>query len=208
MSTTTYASQITTASRSYLTLYIGLAVWFTAIVVLGLGQTFVTSPGNIPWPTILAISIPIILYLVAYQSNVAFRNYVLGFDQRVLILLHSWRMVGLGFVFLYFHGILPGLFALPAGIGDALAALFALLLGISMLLGRPVSQKRIWLWNSYGLLDFIIAVGIGIITSSLALTEISSSAINYFPLVVIPGFFVPAYAITHLFIFSQLKAGR
>ena len=208
MSTTTYASQITTASRSYLTLYIGLAVWFTAIVVLGLGQTFVTSPGNIPWPTILAISIPIILYLVAYQSNVAFRDYVLGFDQRVLILLHSWRMVGLGFVFLYFHGILPGLFALPAGIGDALAALFALLLGISMLLGRPVSQKRIWLWNSYGLLDFSIAVGTGIITSSLALTEISSSVMSYFPLVVIPGFFVPAYAITHLIIFSQLQAGR
>ena len=77
-----------------------------------------------------------------------------------------------------------------------------------MLLGRAVSQIRIWLWNSYGLLDFIIAVGTGIMTGSLALTEISSSAMSYFPLVVIPGFFVPAYAITHLIIFSQLKAGR
>lgn len=172
---------------------------------MAVSQTFVTAPGSVPWPTIAAALAPVSIYLFAYNINGSFRDFVLGFDQRILILLHSWRVIGFGFVFLYFYDILPGLFALPAGIGDSVAAILALSLGISMFLGHKVSRNRILLWNYFGLIDFVIAVTAGVMTGALGLTDISSRAMGYFPLAVIPGFFVPAYVITHIIIFQQLK---
>jgi len=205
MPTTTYTIQTSTRQHPYLWLYAGLALWFSLIAAMAVNQTFITAPGSIPWPTIAAVLAPVSLYLVAYNTNGAFRNFVLGFDQRILILLHSWRVIGFGFVFLYFYDILPGLFALPAGIGDTVAAILALLLATSIFLGHKVSKNRILLWNYFGLLDFVVAVTAGVLTGALGLTDISSRAMGYFPLAVIPCFFVPAYVITHIIIFQQLK---
>ena len=68
------------------------------------------------------------------------------------------RMPGLGFVLLYAYNVLPGMFALLAGLGDAMAAVDATFISIKLLCGSEVSKQSLPRWNSYGLIDFLIAI--------------------------------------------------
>ena len=186
-----------------------VAVWFVVILALALVHGFNAPVGERPLAILLAISAPVGLFGIAYTLNAAFRDWVLNLDLRHLVLLHSWRMVGMGFVFLYFHDLLPALFALPAGLGDAMAALGALFLGIALYEhAANVSKRRIFLWNSFGLLDFVLAISLGVMTRTgelLQFGQINSDAMGLFPLALIPAFAVPFYLITHLIIYAQLK---
>jgi hypothetical protein len=153
---------------------------------------------------------PVAMYLLAYSTISSFKDWVLSLDMRHLILLHSLRMVGMGFVFLYFQDLLPALFAFPAGIGDAMAAVGALFLGIAIYEGgKAVSNRRIFQWNTFGLIDFVIAVSMGVLTRTGEVLHIEGQAgsdiMSLFPLGVVPGFFVPFYIITHLIIYAQLR---
>ena len=61
----------------------------------------------------------------------------------------------------------------------------------------------------FGLLDFIIAVSMGMATRTnewlYFANQASSDIMGQFPLVLIPGFAVPFYIITHLIIYAQLN---
>jgi hypothetical protein len=196
------------AARGLVPLAWLLAAWLGLIAWLTLAGAFVTPPGPPPWPIIVAVNVPILAFAALYLGNAAFRGFVLGFDLRILVLLHAWRTVGVGFVFLYFHDKLPGIFALPAGLGDALAAFGAVALGIALYRG-PVAKGWVAAWNGYGLADFIVALGTGIAASEPALAAltggVSMAPMQLFPLTLIPAFFVPLYIITHIIIFLQLR---
>lgn len=126
-----------------------------------------------------------------------------------MILLHSWRTIGLGFLFLHFQGQLGGLFAYVAGLGDAIAAVTATLLALA-LLQQPerVRSSSIWRWNTFGLLDFVLAVSLGVLGRSgqtLQFGELNTDMMGTFPIVLIPVFAVPLLAITHIIIYMQLR---
>ena len=185
-------------------------VWFIAVLLAALSGEFEMAVGEPPAAILIAVIAPVIMFGVGYMTISAFRDWVLMLDMRQLILLHSWRMVGVGFVFLYFYGQLPALFALPAGIGDAVAAIGALFLGIALFKNASVvSRRKVFFWNTFGLLDFIIAVSMGMATRTnewlYFANQASSDIMGQFPLVLIPGFAVPFYIITHLIIYAQLK---
>ena len=115
-------------------------------------------------------------------------------------------MLGLGFVFLYAHGVLPGLFAVLAGPGDTLATVGATLIGINLLRGKEASRKTILRWNSFGLLDFLVAVTVGTALRSTWLgSDITTDPMAFLPLSLIPTLVVPFFMITHLIIFLQLR---
>jgi len=196
------------APRGYLRLAWLLAAWFGVVLWLSLVDAFEVTPGAPPLPTLAAALIPLALFAGLYMAHAGFRDFVLGLDLRVLVLLHAWRTVGLGFVFLYSYGKLPAIFALPAGLGDAIAATGAVALGIALYRG-PVARRWVLAWNSFGLADFVVAVGAGVASSNPVLAALSggvtSAPMQFFPLILIPGFFVPLYAITHLIVFLQLR---
>ncbi len=185
-----------------------LAAWFALILGLSLAGAFAAAPGTPPVKVIAAVALPLAAFGALYAASAAFRAYVLGLDLRVLVLLHTWRMVGLGFVFLYFHDRLPGAFALPAGLGDALAAVGALVLGVALYRG-PVARGWVAAWNAYGLADFVVALGVGATLGEPAFAAlaggVSMAPMQQFPLVLIPAFAVPVLAITHLIVFLQLR---
>jgi len=184
--------------------------WFTAIVAIALAGGFNAAVGERPLAVLVAVLTPVALFGLTYMSIKAFRSWVLGLDMRHLILLHSWRMVGMGFVFLYFHDRLPAMFALPAGLGDAMAAMGAVFLGIALYeRASTVSRTRVFIWNAFGLIDFVIAVSLGVMTRTGEIFHFSGSVgseiMGTFPLALIPGFAVPFYVITHLIIYAKLR---
>lgn len=187
-----------------------IITWLLLIVGLSLNQFFITEQGEPPFNLLMTGVLSIGLFFAAYFRMSQFRDYVLNLDMRLLILLHSWRTLGLGFVMLYFVDELPALFAFPAGIGDALVALAAAFLAYKMFTNRSaVSKKRIWRWNTFALLDLIIAVSLGILTRTDALLftagGVSSDLMTAFPYVLIPAFLVQLFTLTHIIIYLQLK---
>ena len=179
-----------------------LLVWVVGTIVLAASGVLATN--NILMPALIII--PVAGFALAYRTNPAFRSYALSLDTGVLVILHSWRMLGLGFLFLYAHDVLPGLFAGLAGLGDALAAAGATLIGINLLRGKTVSKRVLQMWNGFGLLDFLIAVTVGTALRSAWLGgEVTTDPMAFLPLSLIPTLVVPFYMITHLIIFLQLR---
>ena len=197
-------------TRSVLLLCTG---WFLTVFATALSGGFDALDGERPIAILVAILLPLVVFSLSYLGISSFRHWVLGLDMRHLILLHSWRMVGMGFVFLYFQDQLPALFALPAGLGDAMAAAGALFLVIAMYeRASLVSASRIFTWNTFGLVDFLLAVSLGVLTRAGDVLHsngaVDSNIMGTFPLALIPAFAVPFYMITHLIIYAQLLHRR
>ena len=64
--------------------------------------------------------------------------------------IQAWRFAGLGFIALYAYGVLPGLFAWPAGLGDMAIGVTAPLV-IYALRRRPAFavSSLFWVWNLF-----------------------------------------------------------
>ena len=186
-----------------------IIMWLLGVVALA--ASGLLGHGEGPWRLLMPalILLPIATYLLAWRNSAWFREVVLSIDTGYLVILHSWRMVGMGFLFLYAHDVLPGLFAWLAGVGDMLAATGAVLIGTALLQGRNVSRTTIVRWNTFGLLDFMVAVIIGTALRSTYLGgTVNTDVMAQLPLSLVPTVVVPLYVITHLVIYQQLRAGH
>lgn len=199
-----------TMRNGHLVVGMVLTTWFVLVTLLSVNGVFVPQPGEPPLNLLLSFAVSVGVFAVLYVAIPAVREYVLALDMRMLILLHTWRMLGLGFVMLYVVDQLPLSFAFLAGFGDVMAAIGAMALGYLMFTrAKSVSQKWIWRWNTFGILDFVAAIGVGLLTRQGALLE-ASSGLNsdlmlQFPLVIIPAFLVQVLTITHIIIYLQLR---
>lgn len=187
----------------------GIGAWFLVILTASLAGVFASPAESFPWPIVSALALPLVLFTLLYRIFPRFEAFILDLDPRPLVLIHSFRMVGLGFLLLSAYGVLPLVFAVPAGGGDALAALGALLVGIALYSTAGVSRRLVVAWNGFGLADFAVAVGVGILSRSNGVLHFSGSApsdaMGTFPLALIPAFAVPLYLITHVIILLQLR---
>ena len=188
-----------------------LTAWFTLATGLVISGAFRPAQGMPPLGLVSMVLTPVLLYALAWWLSERFRQWVLSIDMRLLMATHSMRMIGMGFVFMWFYGQLPAVFALPAGLGDAMAAVGGLYLAILLYSGVSVSQASVWRWNTFGLMDFAIAVGAGALSAPGALLDFGTGATSLpmtaFPMAIIPAFFVPLFILTHLAIYAQLRAG-
>src|SRR4029079_4985638 len=196
-----------------------LALWFGLVCCLGPQGAFVTNPGLPPLPIFLGLAIPLSLFLAAYFGWAPFRNFILGADLRFVAAMQSWRWAGQFFFWLYAWRVLPGLFAFPAGIGDMAIGGTSpwIVLG---LVRNPLfaTSRRYVIWNILGIVDFVVAVSMGVLTSGLfrgingLIGNVHTSAMDRLPLVLVPTFVVPFFTILHftaLFQARQLaRSGR
>jgi hypothetical protein len=186
-----------------------IRAWSLLFLACITGAIVMSANGALPEHDMLMpamILLPVAVSALAIYRSPALRATVLSLDTGVLVILHSWRVPGLGFLLLYAHDVLPGLFAWLAGAGDALAALGATLIGIRLLCGESVSVRTLKAWNSFGLLDFVIAVTAGTaLRSAWFGDKTNTDVMASLPLSLIPTLIVPACVITHLIIFLLLR---
>ena len=114
-----------------------------------------------------------------------------------LIGLQLWRAIGAVFLIEMARGNLPGIFAYPAGVGDVLVAVVALLVLVRFKDFKQIPAGAIHLVGVLGVLDFLSAFFFGFTSSDTPIQLFSHDNPNQvilFPTGLIPLFLVP-YAI-------------
>jgi hypothetical protein len=148
--------------------------------------------GLIAWGTVAAVYIwP------------ALRGLELSDAVRPLLVLHSFRYVGLAFLVPGVVSLeLPAAFARPAALGDIVAAILALLACLG--LGTVVGTALVWVFNIWGSADLLFAFYNGVRLVRARKLQATHFGAAYF----IPTLYVPLLLITHGLIFwILLKSG-
>ncbi len=187
-----------------------LLVWFAAAYVTGAAGLFANDDGAFFAPIALSAVIPVAVFVAAYALSDRFRGFVLSRDIRTLTMLQHWRVIGFAFLPLYFFGVLPGLFAWPAGLGDVAIGLTAA--AIVARIGRDpgaATSPGLVRFHLLGLLDFAVAI----VTAGLSAGAFpaligdgpTSAPMDVWPLNLFPSFMVPIFIIMHLTVLLKIR---
>ncbi len=187
-----------------------LIVWLAVVFVLGAIGAIARPPGSVPVPIIIGVTAPIIVFLAAYRLSRSFHSFVLSADLRLMAGMQAWRFAGLGFLALYAQGVLPGFFAWPAGLGDMAIGITApwVILALIQCPDFKVSPLFV-VWNLFGILDLIVAVTTGALSSGLApgiTGAVTTAPMAHLPLILIPAYLAPLFIMLHLATLFQITA--
>jgi len=129
-----------------------------------------------------------------------------------LVGIQVYRVLGLVFLLAWYRGLLPGYFALPAGIGDALVGVLAIPLAFGLRSNSPFVHRLALGWNILGIADLVNAVSMGVTSAVVQLQAAPSSGsaaaaspLLVYPLVLVPTFGVPLALILHSLSIRQLR---
>lgn len=125
-----------------------------------------------------------------------------------LVALQTYRAFGSWAIAAALRGAIPAVFGLPAGIGDLLTGMLAVLAAIAVAGGTARGRKAAIAWNVVGLVDFVIAIALGLITSpgrfQLIVPSVPSIGVGAYPDVLTPAFVVPSSILLHVLSLRQL----
>ena len=174
-------------------------VWGAAI------NGFFKGGGGLPRVP-LALFAPVIIGVPILLSSRRIGQLLDAMPASWIIALQLFRVLGSTFLIGWVYGAVPGIFALPAGIGDLLTGLFAVPVAIGLASGTVESRRAAVAWNIFGLADFTVAISIGLgITSHLIETGFPSATGGAYPTVMIPAFAVPMSIMLHALSLRQLR---
>jgi hypothetical protein len=160
------------------------AAWLVGVFLLGAAGNDVLPP-RIP----IALAATLLMgYLLLLSPT--FSRIVAAVPQHWLIGIQAFRVLGAVWLVRYFAGGLPGLFALPAGIGDVATGLLAPFVAYAWYSGKPYARTAAIAWNLFGMVDLVNAVVLGTLTNGGAGGIV-------FPLVLIPAYGVPRSFLIH-----------
>jgi hypothetical protein len=180
----------------------GAVAWSAAI-------NGVFRTGATPLPLLpLAISLPVIIGAPLLLLSWRVGQVLDAMPTTWLVALQVYRVFGSVFLAGALRGLLPGLFGVPAGIGDVLTGLFAVPAAIAVATGTAEGRKAAIIWNIFGLADFAVAITLGVITSpgplQLIVPNVPSIGAGAYPNVLTPAFVVPSSILLHVLSLRQL----
>jgi hypothetical protein len=184
-----------------------LAAWAVVAAMLARGGFFEQrDPNSVP-PIGITLALVLLGLAVCLLVSPALRRLLT--NQRNLILLNLWRLVGAVFLLLMANGQMPALWALPAGIGDIIVG--AMAPWIAARVDTPQGRRGAIIFHLFGMADLVVAVGLGVMTSPGAAqvfhTTPTSELATRFPLVLVPTFLVPLAFVLHVISLWQLLGG-
>jgi hypothetical protein len=161
-----------------------LVVWLVSVMLLAANGVFRSDASRIPLALTTTLAAGYLLLL-----SPTFRAIISGIPPHWLIAIQTFRILGGVFLVRYFQGELPGLFAIPAGVGDILTGLFAPLVAYWLVAEKPYARTAAIAWNLFGMADLVNAVVLGVLTRG--------GGGIVFPIVLIPIYAVPRAFLVH-----------
>jgi hypothetical protein len=183
-----------------------IAAWFVFALSASLLHWFKNGANRIGLAVAVAAVVPIVVFALWFATSEKFRRFTLSLDPRTLTLAQSWRIVGFTFVVLEARGLLPALFALPAGYGDMAIGATATL--AAWKLANPARRSSFVLWQLLGIADLVAAVGLGTTARLISPESTSMVAMTVLPLSLVPTFLVPLFLILHVICIAQAKGWK
>ena len=107
--------------------------------------------------------------------------------------VHTWRILGIAFIWGVSQGILHPAFGMPAGVGDILIGVTAIPFAYFLRKGFSWSKYALVVWSILGIADLVNAISLGLITSP----EFGRSTMTTFPWILVPTVGVPLALILH-----------
>jgi hypothetical protein len=192
----------------WLAIVVPYTLWLAVIWSAAINGVF--RPGNSTLPMVpLAIFLPVIVGVPILLRSKRIGEVLDAMPTSWLIGLQVYRVLGGIFLVGWARGVIPSLFALPAGIGDVTTGLLALPVAYALAARNSSATRAGIAWNIFGLLDFTIAVGIGLVTSpgpfQLMNPSIPNTGLGLYPNVLIPAFAVPSSILLHVLSLRQLR---
>jgi hypothetical protein len=193
----------------WLAVMIPYTLWMALIWSAAIDGLFRLGASPLRVPLVpLAIFFPILIGAPILLRSRRIGEVLDAMPPQWLIALQVFRVFGSIFLIGWALNVAPGIFALPAGVGDVITGLLALPVAISLAAGGADGRKAAIAWNIFGLLDFTVAVTIGLITSpgplQLIVPSIPNAATGLYPTVLIPAFTVPNSTLLHALSLRQL----
>ncbi|MGH9530861.1 MAG: hypothetical protein ACRD2Q_00610 [Terriglobales bacterium] len=180
--------------------------WFLIALTASALHLFVNDSNRVGYTVGLAALAPIVAFSLWFASSPSFRLYTLSLSPVTLTWIQSWRILGFNFVLLHAYGMLPGIFALPAGYGDM--AIGATAAFAAWKLADSSHRNGFILWQVLGLADLVMAVSLGTTASLLTPQDPSTGIMTVLPLSLMPTFFVPLLTIFHLICIAQARGWK
>ena len=142
--------------ESYGKLTTGLiAAWFVFALSASALFWFKNGANRIGIAVAVAALAPILIFALWFGASEKFRKFALSLDPQILTLAQTWRIIGFTFVLLEARGVLPAIFAWPAGYGDM--AIGATATFVAWKLASPIRRNRFILWQVLGITDLVTA---------------------------------------------------
>jgi hypothetical protein len=195
------AAPIDTRALTWLTITLVVLTWYGLSTYLAAHDVFRAS-GAVTVPALpIAVFLPIIAGLWLIFRSRIMAQIIDATPLSWLIGVQVYRVIGVIFLILLGAGQLPREFALPAGSGDMLVGLLALPVAWLVRSGSKHALTAAYVWNALGILDFVVAMTTGFLTSPSPLQLLAFDHPNLiasaYPLVMIPAFLVPFSSILH-----------
>ena len=183
--------------------------WLALAFVLGSSGIFQATPSRAFPALALGITIFILAGAWLMHRSSVLKTVLATIPLPWLMGVQFYRVLGFNFLLLYSLGRLPWEFAIPAGWGDVAVGLAAPVVGYVFYRGYRWSCLAALGWNVVGILDLIVAVSMGFLSSpgpfqALALAN-PNMLITAFPLVLVPIYAVPLSILLHLAALKRLK---
>lgn len=190
--------------KNYGKLVAGLiAAWFVAALSASALHLFRNDASRIGASVGIAATLPIAAFAVWFAVSEGFRKFARSLDPVTLTSLQAWRIIGFLFVLMEARGVLPAIFALPAGYGDM--AIGATAGFAAWKLGNPARRNAFLLWQALGITDLILAVSLGTTAGFFRPNDPSMAPLTELPLSLIPTFLVPLFLILHVICIVQAR---
>jgi hypothetical protein len=182
----------------------GWGGWLLVTAFLA-GTGFYSAPGD-PRFLVAVGGALVVLLLVSRIPPVA---GLVG-DPRVsalLVLPHTFRVLGVLFLVLMLQGKLPAAFAVPAGLGDIAIGVSAPFLARRM--ARGSAHRAVVRFHALGILDLVVAAGIAaLVTYGLLEVTPSTDLLRLLPLALVPTAAVPLAVALHVVALRGARSRR
>jgi hypothetical protein len=185
-------------------------LWLAVVWGLAINGTFRPVPGGMGVPLLpIAIFAPVLVGLVLLMRSKRVAAVLDAMPPSWLVGVQVYRIFGGIFLVSWARGSIPGVFALPAGIGDVLVGVLALPVALYVSTGTSGGRTAGIAWNLLGLTDFVVAIAMGAMSSPGRLQVLSTDRPNVqigtYPTVMTPAFTVPSSIILHMLSLWQLR---
>ena len=193
--------------KNYGKLITGIIItWFIFVLSASALHVFKNDANRIGVEVAIAAVTPIVAFSLWFAVSEKFRQFALSLNPRTLTAVQSWRFVGFTFVLLEARGVLPAIFAWPAGYGDMAIGVTASF--VAWKLADADHRNSFILWQVLGILDLVNAVGVGTTAGLLSPQGPSMAAMTVLPLSLIPTFLVPLFLMLHVICITQARGWK